>query len=45
MISRGSSLARLEGESNLARRDDGIYLRVTWTLLDALLVVLGAVTA
>ena len=45
MISRGSSLARLEGESNLARRDDGIYLRVTRTLLDALLVVLGAVTA
>jgi hypothetical protein len=29
----------------LARRGDGIYLRVTGTLLDGLLVVLGAVTA
>jgi hypothetical protein len=29
----------------LARRGGGIYVRVTWTLLDGLLVVLGAVTA
>jgi hypothetical protein len=29
----------------MARRGDGIYLRVTLTLLDVLLVALGALTA
>jgi hypothetical protein len=33
------------GAQLMARRGDGIYLRVTRTLLDALLVALGAVTA